>query len=452
MADAPGAARVTSPAHAWYIVAVLSGAMAFSLVDRFALSLLFEPIKADLGLSDTSLGLLHGVAFGLFYAGLGIPIAWLVDTRSRKWVVFWGIAVWSVATAACGFARSFATLLLARIGVAAGEAALAPAGYSMIGDTMPPERLGTAISLFQMGSVIGAGLAFVAGGAVYAALEAWVPAPGSYWSTFAAWQLTFMVLALPGVMFLVLVLAIREPARRNRSADIAPAGGLMRYLWEERRLFVPLFVGNACTVAISYAMISWAPAVLAREHGWSVEDVGLRIGLVMLTTAPAGVILGGYLADRWSMRLGLEAFARVLLLAPIIAMPLLVGIFLVSSGEQLFALLAVIQFATGLSVGVGPAVIQPLARADVRGRVSAVYVFAVNLIGLGIGPVAIGMLSDNFFTDANGLSRALGSYVVLMALVSVGFLLMFWRELKARHVAERDQSQAIRKSDLQAPA
>jgi MFS family permease len=426
------AASPKAPAQAWYIVAVLSGAMAFSLVDRFALSLLFEPIKTDLNLSDTRLGLLHGVAFGIFYAGLGIPIAWLVDMKSRKWVAFWGVAVWSLATAACGFASSFLALLSGRVGVGAGEAAIAPAGYSMIGDTVPAGRLGTAISIFQMGAVFGAGLAFVAGGTVYAAMQKWIPAPGSYLSSFAPWQLTFMVLALPGLLFMALILTIKEPARRKPADARLPQGGLLRYLKDERRLFVPLFLGNAFTVAINYAIISWVPAVLARNYGWSVGDIGQRIGLVMLTAAPAGVILGGVLADRWSSRFGLDAFARVLLLSPLLSLPFLAATFAATSGPQLYGLVFCIQFATGLAVGVGPAVIQPLARSDLRGRVSAVYVLAVNLIGLGIGPVAIGALSDTVFTGPGGLSLALSTYILSMGILSVGALLLFRQRLAAR--------------------
>jgi MFS family permease len=232
------------------------------------------------------------------------------------------------------------------------------------------------------------------------------------------------------VPLLLAFAAIREPDRR-KAASAASAAGLFAYLRAEQRLFLPLFIGNACTVAISYAMISWAPAVLAREHGWSVADVGLRIGVIMLTAAPAGVILGGLLADRWRGTLGMLGFARVMLLAPLLALPFLIALPFAASGAQLFALLLGIQFCTGLTVGVGPASIQPLANPHLRGRVSAVYVFAVNLIGLGIGPVAIGVLSDRVFAGDDALSQALAAYALLMAMLSILFLLRFRKALEA---------------------
>jgi len=187
--------------------------MAFSLIDRFALSLLFEPIKADLGLSDTQLGLLHGVAFGLFYATMGIPIAWLIDRWSRKWVIFWGIACWSVMTALCGLARNFTQLLGARIGVGVGEAALAPAGYSLIGDIVPGRHLTTALSTFQMGALLGGGLASLLGGEILRFTSGLDLEGVPLLEGMAPRQLTFIAVALLGVLFLALLFFIREPVR-----------------------------------------------------------------------------------------------------------------------------------------------------------------------------------------------------------------------------------------------
>lgn len=435
-APAIAAGSDAAPAQ-WGVVALLSGAMAFSLVDRFALSLLFEPIKTDLGLSDTQLGLLHGVAFGLFYAALGIPIARLVDTWSRKWVIFWGIAVWSVANALCGLARSFGHLLLARIGVAAGEAALAPAGYSMIADVVPRARLATAISVFQMGSLIGAGLAFLAGGWLYGVLSEWSQPQWLAAAELEAWHLTFIALSLPGIPLLILVGLLREPARRDaaarQDATARPvaATGVFRYLWEQRAIYGALYCGSACLVAVSYALVSWAPSVLAREFGWPIGEVGVRMGLLMLTAAPAGVLAGGVLADRWSRTTGYVGFGSVLTLAATATLPLALAIGFADTGLHLFVLLAVLQFTTGLAVGVGPAALQPLTPAALRGRVSAVYVFAVNIIGLGLGPVAIGALSDHGFAGESRLQNSLAAYCAVASVVAL-VLLAWFRRMAAR--------------------
>lgn len=429
-APAVTAAPDDAPAQ-WGVVALLSGAMAFSLVDRFALSLLFEPIKADLGLSDTQLGLLHGVAFGLFYAALGIPIARLVDTWSRKWVIFWGIAVWSVATGLCGIARSFLQLLLARIGVAAGEAALAPGGYSMIADVVPRSRLATAISVFQMGSLMGAGLAFLAGGALYGFLTTWSQPSWLAAADLNAWHLTFIALALPGIPLVLLVGLLKEPERRETAARPAATGGAFTYLWQHRAIYGALFCGSACLVAVSYAVVSWAPSVLVREFGWPIRDVGTRMGLLMLTAAPAGVLAGGILADRWSRTTGYVGYGTVLVLAAISTLPLALAIGYADSALRLYALLALLQFTTGLAVGVGPAALQPLTPTALRGRVSAVYVFTVNIVGLGLGPVVIGSLSDHFYGGASRLQDSLAAYCAVASVVALA-LLAWFRGMAAR--------------------
>lgn len=430
-----GSPAPSAGARAWGVVALLSAAMAFSLVDRFALSLLFEPIKQDLSLSDTQLGLLHGVAFGLFYAALGIPIARLVDTGSRKWVIFWGVAVWSAATAACGLARSYGQLLGARIGVAAGEAALAPGGYSLIADVIPHARLATAIGVFQMGSLVGAGLAFLLGGWLYAWLGTW--APPAWLSAVAphAWQLTFIALALPGLPLLALLARLREPARRDSPRSGPEAVRVWRHLKQRARLYGALFGGSACLVATSYAVVSWGPSVLVREFGWTIREVGAGIGAIMLTTAPAGVLAGGLLADRWSRGAGVDAYARVLRLSAWLSLPIALACAFARSGPELFAGIAALQFATGIAIGVGPAAVQPVTPGALRGRVSAVYVFVVNLAGLGVGPIVIGALSDYAPAGNGALLRSLATFCALACALGVVVL----RGLRLEPAPARDE-------------
>ncbi len=427
--------------YSFYVVGLLSATMAFSLIDRFALSLLFEPIKADLGLSDTQLGLLHGLAFGLFYAAIGIPMGRLVDLWSRKWVIFWGVAVWSVATVACGLARSFSQLLLARIGVGVGEATLSPAGYSIITDTVQKQWLATAISVFQMGSLIGGGLAFLLGGAIYTAISAAIPLNIPFLDQFQPWQLTFFVLGLPGIVFMILTVLLREPPRRGRddktienNVDESAAAktaanikGVFPYLWENKGLFGSLMLGNACIIAISYGMLSWSSAVLARELGWSLSDIGFRVGIIMLTAAPAGVLLGGVLADKWSRLYPKNGLSRVLVMAGVLTLPFLIALQFVQTGLQFFVLMTVIQFTTGLVVGIGPAAIQIVSVVKLRGRASAVYVFAVNAVGLGLGPVSIGLLSDYVFSGDKNLLHALATYSTIMCCLAIFLLLKFMK-------------------------
>ncbi|MEZ5897197.1 MAG: MFS transporter [Parvularculaceae bacterium] len=367
-----------------------------------------------------------------------MPIGRLADVWSRKWIIITGIALWSAATAACGLARSFSHLLLARIGVGAGEAALAPAGYSIITDITPRENLGAAISVFQMGSLIGAGLAFLLGGGVYAVFTELQPDLTGVFSHFSAWQLTFFALATPGPFFVLLLMLIREPQRKKlANASTSPENGstLIFHLKENAALYGALFTGCACLVAISYAFASWAPAILTREFGWAVGTVGMRIGLVMLSTAPAGVLLGGLLADYWTRRGKADAFGRVLVLAAIIVMPVMLALFMTKSGAFFYILFGIAQFSTGMAIGVGPATTQKLADAHLRGQVSAIYVFGVNLVGLGAGPVAVGVLSDQVFSGDNALLSSLATYCLLMCGISFVLLSAFRKMLFRRSAA-----------------
>lgn len=391
--------------------------MALSLVDRFALSLLFQPIKLELQVSDAALGLLHGVAFGLFYAFMSVPLGLAVDRLSRKWVIFWGVVAWSVMTALCGLASGYAMLLLARIGVGIGEAALAPAGYSIIADTVPRRQLGRAISVFQMGSVMGGGLSLVAGGLLYGAAQAWDFGGWPVLDGLSAWRLTFVALGVFGVVFALLVLLLREP-RRSVQPATGDVRGVLAFLRADPKLWGFLFVGNACLVSLSYASLTWMPSVLVREYGWSPSNAGFNMGIAMLVAAPVGVFLGGWLADRWQAREGAAGYVRVLRWCPVLAAPFVLLPQFVDTPDLQVYLTMGLQFAIGLVVGVGPALIQLLAPPLLRGRTSAIYVLVVNLIGLGVGPVVIGLLSDALAGGDGAMLRALGGYSLAMLVVA----------------------------------
>jgi MFS family permease len=187
--------------YAWYVACVLMVCNTFSFIDRQVLGLLVTPIKQDLGISDTRIGLLQGLAFGLYYTLLGIPMGRLVDSGSRRTLVAAGVFLWSLMTAACAGARSFGALFLARMGVGIGEATLSPAAFSLLADYFPKGRLATALSIFSMGIFFGSGLALLLGGLIVGAL--------------GSWRLTFLLVGLPGLLVALLALTIREPARRD---------------------------------------------------------------------------------------------------------------------------------------------------------------------------------------------------------------------------------------------
>lgn len=414
-------------ARGWYSVGLLSVAMGVSLIDRFALSLLFQPIKLDLALSDTQLGLLHGIAFGLFYAFMGVPLGYAVDRFSRKWIICWGVVLWSAATAWCGIARNYTQLLAARIGVGVGEAALAPAGYSMIADSVPRQHLAKAISVFQMGSVLGGGLALAMGGQLYAAVQKWnladIPVLAAL-DGLAPWRITFILLALPGLVVAVFVALMHEP---KRTIERRAAPNAMPFLARDKALWIWFFLGNACLVSISYANLTWAPTLFVRQYGWTAGDAGWRMGLAMMVAAPAGVVIGGWLADRWRVRQGTAGFVKVLQLCPLLAAPCVLAMYAASNANALLGAIIAVQFVISLVVGVGPALVQVLVPSLLRGRVSALYVLLVNLVGLGVGPVTIGLLSDRVFSGAGAVSMAVVTYSIVTLVAAALAVVMLKR-------------------------
>jgi hypothetical protein len=246
--DAPAAKTVPypHPAYAWYVVVVLLLAYILAFIDREIIALLVPDIKASLQISDTQMSLLLGGAFAVFYTFFGVAIAWLADRGNRRLLIFWGIVFWSLMTAACGFATSYAALFLARVGVGAGESALNPSALSLLKDYFPPEKIGRAIGLYTAGVSSGSGLAFIFGGAVYPKIKEMGPVELPLLGWHEPWQLMFIYVGLPGLLVALLVLTIREPVRREFLVSglkpiASPVNKTLAYLFDRWRAFLVLF-------------------------------------------------------------------------------------------------------------------------------------------------------------------------------------------------------------------
>lgn len=408
----------------WVTVIVLMGAMIFSIVDRFAISLLVEPIKADLGLTDRDIGLLSGVSFGLFYAFMALPMGLLADRWSPKGVILGGIAVWSVATAACGLASNYVQLMLARIGVGAGEAGLAPASYSVIANLFPRRLLARALSVFQMGALLGSGIAFWVVGIIYAHLSSSTAVQQWSWAGLAPWQLTFIAVAMPGVFFLVAVALIRAP--RSPRPPLGDRKGLVMALRDDSAFFILLFLTMSGVLIVNYALLSWVPSILQREVGLSPSEAGAAYGMLVLAVSPIAVICGGSLAD-WLDRRGFSvAHSVVPAISAVLLTALSSFLFLAHDEFTILAIVGGMHFAANLSVGVVPAMLQLRAPPEVRSSVSALYVLVLNFAGLGVGPILVGALSDQRASAVAGLRDSvaivsLGASV--MAVLAVGVLI-----------------------------
>lgn len=301
---------------AWTTVAILMVAYVLSFIDRQILNLLVGPIRRDLAISDTEMSLLMGLSFALFYTLCGIPLGRMADNRSRRGLILFGVLVWSAMTAACGLARSYWQFLTFRVGVGVGEAALSPAAYSLIADSFPRERRATAISVYSMGIYLGSGLAFLLGGLVikFASAQGDVHLP--LFGEVRPWQLIFLILGAAGVLFCLLLLAIREPARRGVGAGVAvPLGEVGAYLRANRKTVLCHNFGFACLSFAGYGSGAWVPTFFVRTHGWDAGHVGVVYGSIVAVFGCLGIVFGGRLADYWAKRGRSDANMRVGLLA-----------------------------------------------------------------------------------------------------------------------------------------
>ena len=409
--------------YAWFVVTILMVLYLFSFVDRMIIALLVAPIKADLKLTDTDIGLLHGLAFALFYTFMGLFIARLADNWNRTKLIAIGVLLWGLATAACGLAGSFATLFMARVLVGIGEATLSPAAYSMISDYFPPEVRARAMSVYTSGIYFGVGVALIFGGVVIGLVGGdggvELPIVGSV----QPWQAVFFAVGLPGVLFFVIVrLFVREPARREVGSSPPTFSAFRRYFRERRKLYLGHYLGFSFTVLYSYSFTAWIPAVIIRSHGLTASDAGLWLGLVILISAPLGIMTGSILSQRLRGQYGVGAPLRVGVLAAGFGLVPAVLFPFAPSVTIALVLMGVTQFLISLPFGVAPAALHEITTNQYRGQVIAIYLFVINIIGLGTGPTIVGLVTDYGFGDEAAVGYSLLVVAVLFLPLSAFIL------------------------------
>jgi MFS family permease len=420
--DQPGAGL----GYAWYVVIVLTALYMLSFVDRTILSLLVGSIKRDLGISDTRIGLLQGLSFALFYTIMGLPLGRLADTRNRRNLIAAGVLVWSFFTGLCSFAKSFWSLFITRIGVGVGEAGLSPAAYSIISDYFPPARLGVPISVYYMGVFLGSSLALLVGGIVVDTMARIHTVTLPLLGTIASWRVTFLIVGAPGILGALLVYTIKEPIRRNllkseqggvARVSFAQALGQMRLRWQSLGGISLAMVFQSMA---NYALIAWGPTYFLRVHGWTAGQSGRALAAILLTAGCGGMYTGGRLSDRWQ-RAGLdEAPMRVMLIGSIGTLLLLpIGTLLPDINWTLAFLFAGV-FCLAFPMGISAAAIQRIFPNQVRGVVSALYLFILNIGGQSLGPLLPGVFNDYLFHNGKmigySLSITMGIAAVLMVL------------------------------------
>jgi MFS family permease len=422
--------------HPAYIVVLFFVCFAFSYLDRQIVSILVQPIKQSLVLTDTQIGLLQGLSFTMCYATAGVFVARLVDRTNRVKLIAACIAIWAMSTMACGFASSFTELLAARAGTAIAEAALSPAALSIFSDIFTPRRVARASSVFMLGPYVGGGVALFGGGALLSAAHgdssAWLAGHG-----IAPWQMVFVVVGLPGIVLAALVACtVREPARRetlhhaSNTTDVMPSmRDVVVELFVRNRFCLPYFAAYVALITVFYSHSAWVPTLLMRHFHLGPRAVGQMAAPAYMIGGTLGVACAGILAarvtDANTLRsvLGFSAGAVATLVPAAIAMPL------VGDSTLAVVLYGSCAFTASVAMGLAPVPLQIAVPNRMRGRSLALLVFMTNAISGGVGPLAVGYLNEHLGRTANslgvalavtgGLSAVLGSVLYAMAMQRV---------------------------------
>lgn len=414
-----------SPLLAWYAVGIFNIALLSSFIDRQILSLLVEPIKRDLHITDTGMSLLMGFAFAVFYVLVGIPIARLADVRSRRLVIGVGIALWSCMTVCCGIAKNYGQLFIARVGVGVGESSLSPAAISMLSDMFPREKLPLATSLFAMGSSLGMAVALLLGGAVINLIAGSPDINLPLIGTIHAWQVTFIVVGLPGLLIAGLMSTIREPPRRGLmqlgpeseagKPKPLPLRAILALMYRDIRVYLPIFLALALSSLQMFGVSMWVPTFFIRTYGWDAGYTGLMQGTVTLIGAPLGMITGGTLAS-WYARRGInDANIRVVLIASVSVIPFAVLYPLMSSAWLALVLYGGNMFVASMTAGPAAAALQTISPNQMRAQILALSYFILNLVGYGLGPTVVALLTDYVFVREDALNLSMSLLAVILA-------------------------------------
>lgn len=408
---------------AWWMVFVLFCLYVMSWLDRLIISMLVAPIKADLGLSDFQMGLILGPAFGIAYAIAGLPMGWAADNYSRRWVIFAGGLTWTLATISCGLARSFETLLVARVFVGVGEAALLPAAYSLIADSFSRDRLTLATSVFQMAGKVGSAAAFGIGAGVIAYVNRGhfhLPEPLSAES----WQLVMVLVGLPGFLFALMLFTINEPPRskmsnRERQQEGKAAG--IAFARENGRLMALMIVGFSSLAVCGYAFTAWLPTFVERGYSLGPEQYGVSLSLMNLIAA-ATLVANGKIVDVLFSRGLRDAHLRYYSWQIAVALPILGGMFFIDNIYLFLACYCLFTLITAPLMIYVSALVALLAPPAVRAQVLAGFLFIFTMLGMGIGPALVSSLTDYVFVDEAKLGASLA--IVCTTSLAIAFIAM----------------------------
>jgi MFS family permease len=423
-----------SPRQAWYGVFVLALGLMMTYLDRGILSLLVEPIKRDLHISDTQMSLLMGFAFVCFYLLVALPIARLVDYKSRRAILGVGTIIWSLTTAISGLARTFGQLFVCRVGSGVGAACSSPASFSMLADLFPREKLPRAFAVLFFGMFLGEGIALIVGGTLAGLFMRLSPVTLPVIGMLHGWQLTLIVIGLPGLLVAALMATVREPARRGRiaamgvdaarSPERAAVKDVLAFIWKNAGVFLPMFASMGISAMMGFGIRSWAPSFYVRTFHWTIVRYGLVQGLLSLTIMPIGALTGSLMAERLARKGYDDANMRTVFIGQLLALPGMILFPLMPTATLSIVLCTAYTFFLYWTNAPMNAALQIVTPNQMRGQVTALFLFVFNVIGFGLGPTMVALFTDYLFHSERMLGRSMA--VATLALGSLTAVIMWF--------------------------
>ena len=419
-----------APAVAWYATIVLAVLYWVSILDRFIISLLVDPIKHDLGISDVQFSMLHGLAFALTFSIFGFILGVLADRLLRRWVIYAGVTIWSIATAACGLAQQFWHLLLARVGVGMGEAALQPCATSMLADLFPREKLTTAMAVYAMGSTVGGGCAFIFGGMIVDFVSHTNAIVLPIVGELRSWQAVFFIVGVPGALLALLIFTLPEPVRRGRRGQAqnqrswrSAYSDLFKFMATRRRFFTCHYVAFAFASAVLAGCGTWYPAHMARTFGWSASQIGLALGIAVSVAGFFGQVICGRFVDSMVRRGVRDAQLRWYAGCLLVGAPL--GIVATTSGNSWVFVLGIgafLVFISSLGACAGTA-LNLVTPNELRGTGMAFWAGTSGLVGASCGPMLIA-LAAKLFQGPSALGFGMATVIGICCPIAALFLVL----------------------------
>lgn len=411
---------------AYYSLFVITVVVMFTVLDRTVLALLIDPIKTDFGISDTQAALLVGAAFSLPYGIVALAVGRAADHMNRRNVIAIACTVWSLATCACGLAQGFVSLLIARMGIGAGEAGYGPAAWSIATDNWPREKVAFATGVMGIGAMVGMGLAYFLGGTVLHFVEGLDPMPIPGLGVIRPWQWAFILVGAPGVLWGLVVLTSKEPPRRGlagKKAQKTPVSETVKWVRDDWRVYLATVGGMMIKMMLMAGPMVWGATFVHRTYGWDLSDVGMVKGAVTLVVSPLGMLAGAKVSEWWTKKGSQDANLRIVLYGTIVTLPLHAFAYLMPTAWGYFGLTAFAGFVAGLGFGPSIAAFQLITPNRMRGQLGGLVQFCNHVVAFLVGPLIVALFTDYLFGNEDDLRYSIVLNIAVMgtlALIVIG--------------------------------